>query len=185
MNAVTPGYFATLGIPLRMGRDFRDTDYRVAVPGEKVDESDQGYRVAIVSESFARRFLGSQPIGRHIGFGADPGTPTRIEVVGVVGDSVYTGVTEERSWQVYVPFLESTDDAMGWFYVRTTRRAGGDARRDAGGDARPRSGRAAAAAPDADHAGRTDRSPTSGSSPGCACCSARSPPRCRWSGSTA
>jgi predicted permease len=120
VNAVTPGYFATLGIPIRMGRDFRGTDYRVAVPGQTVDESDQGYRVAIVSESFAKRFLGAQPIGRHIGFGADPGTPTRIEVVGVVGDSVYTGVTERRSWQVYVPFLESTDDAMGWFYVRTT-----------------------------------------------------------------
>ena len=29
-------------------------------------------------------------------------------------------MTESRSWQVYVPFLESTDDAMGWFYVRTT-----------------------------------------------------------------
>jgi len=120
VNAVTPGYFDTMRVPLRMGRDFRDTDFRVAVPGEKVDESDQGYRVAVVSESFARKFLGPQPIGRHIGFGADPGTPTRIEVVGVVGDSVYTGVTESRSWQIYVPFLESTDDAMGWFYVRTT-----------------------------------------------------------------
>ena len=29
-------------------------------------------------------------------------------------------MTEDRSWQVYVPFLESTDDAAGWFYVRTT-----------------------------------------------------------------
>jgi predicted permease len=119
VNAVTPGYFETLRVPLRAGRDFRDTDFRIAVPGEKVDDADQGYRVAIVSESFARQFLGPQPIGRHIGFGADPGTPTRIEVVGVVGDAVYTGVTESRSWQVYVPFLESTDDAMGWFYVRT------------------------------------------------------------------
>ena len=120
VNAVTPGYFATLGIPLRLGRDFRDTDYRVAMPGQRFDGSDQGYRVAIVSESFATRFLGSQPIGRHIGLGSDPGTPTRIEVVGVVGDSAYTSVTERRSWQIYLPFLESTDDAMGWFYVRTT-----------------------------------------------------------------
>jgi predicted permease len=120
VNAVTPGYFETLGIPIRMGRDFRDTDYRVAVPGQHFDESDQGYRVAIVTASFAKRFLGSQPIGRHIGLGSDPGTPTRIEVVGVVGDSAYTGVAERRSWQIYLPFLESTDDAMGWFYVRTT-----------------------------------------------------------------
>jgi putative ABC transport system permease protein len=120
VNAVSPGYFETLGIPLRLGRDFRDTDYRIAVAGQTFDESDQGYRVAIVSESFARRFLGSQPIGRHIGLGSDPGTPTRIQVVGVVGDSVYTGVTERRSWQIYLPFLESTDDAAGWFYIRTS-----------------------------------------------------------------
>jgi predicted permease len=120
VNAVTPGYFQTLGIPLRMGRDFSDTDYRVDVPGQTFDESDQGYRVAIVSESFAARFLGSQPIGRHIGLGSDPGTPTRIKVIGVVGDSAYTGVTERRSWQIYLPFLESTDDAPGWFYVRTS-----------------------------------------------------------------
>ena len=33
-------------------------------------------------------------------------------------------MTESRSWQVYVPFLESTDDAMGWFYVRTTGEPG-------------------------------------------------------------
>jgi predicted permease len=121
VNAVTPEYFATLGIPLRMGRDFRDTDYRVAVPGQHFDESDQGYRVAIVTESFAKRFLGSQPIGRHIGLGSDPGTPTRIEVVGVVADSAYTGVAERRSWQIYLPFLESSGDAPGWFYVRTSR----------------------------------------------------------------
>jgi predicted permease len=139
INAVTPGYFATLGIPLRMGRDFRDTDYRVEVPGQTFDESDQGYRVAIVSESFAKRFLGSQPIGRHIGLGGDPGTPTRIQVVGVVGDSAYTGVTEERSWQVYVPFLESTDDAPGWFYARTTGDAAAmlDAMREAMRDLEP------------------------------------------------
>ena len=120
LNAVSPGYFATLGIPLRLGRDFRDTDFRVVQPDETFPESDQGYRVAIVSESFAKQFLGAQPLGRHIGLGSDPGTPTRIEVVGVVADSLYTGLTERRTWQIYVPFLESTDDAMGWFYVRTS-----------------------------------------------------------------
>ena len=119
-NAVTPGYFATMGIPLRMGRDFGDSDYRVVVDGQTFDEADQGYRVAIVSESFAKQFLGAQPIGRHIGLGGDPGTPTRIQIVGVVADSAYTGLDEKRSWQIYVPFLESTDDAPGWFYVRTS-----------------------------------------------------------------
>jgi predicted permease len=119
LNAVSPGYFETLRIPLRRGRDFRDADFRVPRPGEKFPESDQGYRVAIVTESFAKRFLGAQPIGQHIGFGADPGTPTAIEVVGVAADSVYTDVAEERTWQIYVPFLESVDDSAAWYYVRT------------------------------------------------------------------
>jgi predicted permease len=120
LNGVSPGYFAAMGIPLLMGRDFDDRDHRVFAEGEKVDQSDEGYRAAIVSESFARRYLSGNPLGRHIGFGADPGTPTRIEIVGVVRDSIYTGPAEERDWQIYVPFFGSADAAAPWVYVRTT-----------------------------------------------------------------
>jgi predicted permease len=118
LNAVSPGYFDALGIPRLMGRDFHDGDHRVPAPGETIAESDGGYRVAIVSASFAKRYISGNPIGRHIGFGSDPGTPTRIEIVGVVGDSVYTGLDEEREGQIYVPFLESADSSAAWYYVR-------------------------------------------------------------------
>ena len=119
MNAVSPGYFEAMGIPLLMGRDFAETDYRVNSPGDAADDKDEGYRVAIVSESFVKRYISGHPIGRHIAMGNDPGTPTKIEIVGVVKDSTYTRPGEEPARQVFFPYLESHDPSAAWFYVRT------------------------------------------------------------------
>ena len=121
MNSVSPGYFEAMGIPLVMGRDFTEADARVYAPGEKADDPDEGYRVAIVSEEFVKRFITGHPIGRHFGMGNDPGTPTKIEIVGVVKDSVYTWPGEEREQQAYFPYLESRDANSAWFYVRTAQ----------------------------------------------------------------
>ena len=58
---VTPGFFAALGIPLRSGRDIRDSDTREAP------------FVAVVSESFVRQYWpGEDPLGRRF----RRGTPT-------------------------------------------------------------------------------------------------------------
>ncbi|MCC7007937.1 MAG: ABC transporter permease [Acidobacteria bacterium] len=73
-NAVTPGWFATMGIPLLSGRDFDAGDRRGAT------------LVAVVNESFVRRFLpGRPPLGQSINTGPD----WRFEIVGVVADAVY------------------------------------------------------------------------------------------------
>jgi len=71
-NWVAPTYFSTVGIPLVAGRDFTDRDTL------------QGPRVAIVSESIARRFFpGQNALGQRIGRGRnEPDT----EIVGVVRD---------------------------------------------------------------------------------------------------
>ncbi len=70
-NWVSPGYFATAGIPLVAGREFSDRDTARAP------------RVTIVNETIARRyFTGRNPIGRGIGAGAQ-----RTEIVGVVRDA--------------------------------------------------------------------------------------------------
>ena len=47
-------------------------------------------RVAIVSETFARRFFGdADPIGRRIGFTSSAAPGAEIEIIGVVGDAKY------------------------------------------------------------------------------------------------
>ncbi len=87
-NAVGPGYFKAMGIPLLAGREFDSRDDRV-VPAP------QGwpYRVAVIDETFAKRYFGdTNPIGRHVGIGEDPGTPMPIEIVGVVRPSHYMAI---------------------------------------------------------------------------------------------
>lgn len=104
MNAISPGYFATMGIPLVAGRDFDRRDVK--------DDS----KVAIVNERFARHFFGNaSAIGRHIGHGSGPKTKLDIEIIGVVADSLYEGPREGIHRQVFVPNYGNNSAA---FYVR-------------------------------------------------------------------
>ncbi|MBV9444234.1 MAG: FtsX-like permease family protein, partial [Acidobacteriaceae bacterium] len=104
MNALSPGYFQTMGIPIIAGRDFDRRDIK--------DKS----TVAIVNEHFARHFFGNgSALGRHIGRGAGPGTKFNIEIVGVVGDSLFEGPREGVHRQVFIPNWGNNSAA---FYVR-------------------------------------------------------------------
>jgi predicted permease len=117
-NAISADYFGTMGIPLVLGRDFSERDVRY----EPIDQKAPGpppYKVAIVNESFAKRYFGDRnPIGRHIGFGMNPGTKTPIEIIGVVKDAKYTGVRDDIPRQVFFAFLEAENNG-GVIYVRT------------------------------------------------------------------
>jgi predicted permease len=121
-NGVTPGFFTAMQIPMVAGHDFRPTDERTRTPEErKAQPTTDGYRVAIVNQSFAKQFFGdANPIGRRIGIGGNPGTPTPIEIIGVVKDTKYTGMRADMPRQVFVAALES--DSMGGMaaYLRTT-----------------------------------------------------------------
>ena len=87
-QAVSPGYFTTLGIRLRRGRLLERGD-RADRPG-----------VAVVNETFSRRFLpGRDPIGRRLRRG--PGMPW-ITIVGVVNDIRRSGKTGDITPQVYL-----------------------------------------------------------------------------------
>jgi predicted permease len=109
LNAITPGFFATLGIRVVAGRDFDERDSR---PPAKA-----GARVAIVNESFVNRYLaGQNPLGVLICQGAGPDAKPAIEIVGVVADFSYRGLREE-SEQAYFPLIEGSD-AAGNFYVK-------------------------------------------------------------------
>jgi len=118
-NAVSPGYFKTMGIRMVAGRDFDDRYARF----EAIDPKDAfppHYTVAIVNESWVKHYLnGRNPIGHHLGFGIDPGTKTPIEIIGVVKDSKYTGVRDEIPEQLFVPYLENDFPGGAVVYVRT------------------------------------------------------------------
>jgi len=119
-NSVSPGYFLTLGIPLLSGRDFtlQDTGTISHSIGSTTFEVP---RVVIVNESLARHYFGDRdPLGRHLGFGNDPGTRTDMQIIGVVKDIRYTSLRDEIPRQVFVPYLTSPFIGGMTGYVRST-----------------------------------------------------------------
>ena len=70
MNSISPNYFATLGVPIVAGRDFRVSDNQEIFLGREPD--DWVPTVVMINETFVKRyFAGHNPIGLHIGFGTD------------------------------------------------------------------------------------------------------------------
>jgi predicted permease len=93
-QSVSPGFFSAMGTELLEGRDFSDADREDAA------------EVAIVNESFARRFLSLGPAaGRRFGIAAE--APAALEIVGVVEDSKWLGLREDPVPMYYRPFLQS------------------------------------------------------------------------------
>jgi predicted permease len=121
-NAVSPGYFRTMGMPLVAGRDFDQRDAVVIPPPDPKAPGASPFRVAIVNESFAKHYYGNaSPIGSRIGFGGDPGTPTPIEIIGVVKDAKYTGVRAEIPRQVFFAYQQMDTAGSVVVYVRTAQ----------------------------------------------------------------
>jgi predicted permease len=88
-NAVTPGYFEALGIPIRMGRDFGWGDWG----GSK--------KLCLVNETLVKDYLdGAHPIGRQLGQGRSVTPDT--EIIGVFGDARYHDVRGEIPRQTFV-----------------------------------------------------------------------------------
>ena len=107
LNAVTPGFFPTMGIRIIAGRNFDERDAHAP------DETGP----AIVNEAFVKRYLGGRsPLGVRICEGSGPNAKPNIEIVGVMSNFSYRGLREE-SEQVYFPFFEG-EGAGGTFYVR-------------------------------------------------------------------
>jgi putative ABC transport system permease protein len=119
MNSISPNYFAALGVPIVSGRDFTDADSREVKHGPDAD--DFAPATVMINETFARKFFpGRDPIGRHLGFGSDPGTKTDMEIIGVVKDIKYTSLRDEIPPQAFVPYLASRGVGGMTVYVRTT-----------------------------------------------------------------
>jgi predicted permease len=111
-NAVSPGFFATLGVRILAGRDFDQRDSRPA--------GEIGPRCAIVNQAFVKRYLaGRDPIGVPIARGGHPDVKLNSTIVGVVADMSYRGVRDD-SEQVFFP-LFGNDDTGATFYIKLGR----------------------------------------------------------------
>ena len=92
-NAVSPGYFETMRIPLLRGRAFLDAD--------NLSSS----RVAIINEAMANRYWPTQnPIGRSFVMGEDPGHA--VQVVGIVKNSRTGSISDTIGPYFYLPFAQ-------------------------------------------------------------------------------
>ena len=118
MNSIGPGYFATLDVPILAGRDFTTKDTDTVQHGEKPE--DTAPRVVIINEKFAKGYLGGMnAIGRHIGFGVDPGTKIDMEVVGIIKDIKYTNLRDEIPIQMFIPYMAGRRVSGMTIYIRT------------------------------------------------------------------
>ena len=96
---ISTGFFDALGIPVEAGRPFT------------TDDTPTSQRVAIISETLARRYWPNEsPLGRRFTFPGDvAGMRT---IVGVVADVKWERVTDDAKGSLYVPMTQGNPTAM-------------------------------------------------------------------------
>jgi putative ABC transport system permease protein len=101
VRTVTPGYFATLGVPMRAGRDFTDADTGVLDISKPIDPATSPLKL-IVNQALVDRFLpGENPLGRRLAIFW--GQTLVGEIVGVVSNVRYRSLAEEAEPTFYWP----------------------------------------------------------------------------------
>jgi putative ABC transport system permease protein len=87
-RSASPGYFAAMGIPLRMGRP--------------LDVHDYASQTIVVNEAIAKRFFpGGDPIGKRINVCSLDPTPCWLTIVGVVGNVHQYGLDAAPTLDLY------------------------------------------------------------------------------------
>lgn len=95
-----PGYFRSMGVELKEGRDFDERD----------GDSD-GTRAAIVSEEFARMHWGAaDPVGKRVSFRSKK--PEWMRVVGVARNVKHDGLDQDSKPEVYMPYRQQPRSQM-------------------------------------------------------------------------
>jgi len=108
-NRVGIDYFQTIQLPLRSGREF-DSHDTLSSP-----------KVAIVSETFARRLGETDPVGRRVVVETTATEPeTAYEIVGIARDAKFEELKEESIPVMYLPSLQDPQPVPGrQFLIRS------------------------------------------------------------------
>jgi putative ABC transport system permease protein len=95
-STVTPGYFATMGVPILRGRDLRDSDVK------------EGRHVVVINQSAVDRyFTNEDPIGKRIDFGETEDESTHwMEIVGIVGNVKRLGWPDPSAPEAFTPLAQ-------------------------------------------------------------------------------
>jgi len=98
-STVGPKYFATMGIPLRQGREYNELDTL------------QSPRTLVINEAMARRYW---PQGNALGGKIRVG-PNFAEVIGIAADSKYSSINERPLPQLFFPMSRSETSTLRLF----------------------------------------------------------------------
>ena len=112
MDVVGPGYFATLGVPMLVGREIQ------------VQDTAGSPKVCVINEAFAKKFFANRdPIGLHVTrvFGDNR---TTMEVIGVVADARTQRLRSEAAPRFFLPMDQAPIDLQGSIGLEV--RASGD-----------------------------------------------------------
>ena len=106
-NIVGDDFFTVMGLPLVLGRGFGPQD------------TDKSQKVAVISESMAKRFFpNGSPLGKRFGING-PNSADQLEVIGVVKDAKYGNLKEQFRPMAYYPHSQSPD-VLGNLVVRSS-----------------------------------------------------------------
>jgi putative ABC transport system permease protein len=110
-RSISPGYFRAMGIPLKGGRDFTQTE---------TDNQKGGPCVRIVNEAMARRYWpGEDPVGKQVPGACRNDAPALI--VGLVGDSKWDTVKSQVVPEMFIPYARAPFASfLVTFVIRTS-----------------------------------------------------------------
>jgi putative ABC transport system permease protein len=101
VDAITPGYFAVMGVPLLAGRPFNEGDSGTAP------------QVVIINKTLADRFFPkNDAIGRRIKYGNQATQNPWMTIVGIVADTRRTGYESAVRPETYLPYAQSPDGTL-------------------------------------------------------------------------
>src|SRR5262249_38969725 len=104
-DAVGPGYFSTLGVPILLGREISDADRA------------EGRQVCVINKTFAKDYFeGRNPIGMHVTqtYGEESHT---YEIVGVVADSRQRRLRGPVEHRFYTPVTQPSAEVNSVSFI--------------------------------------------------------------------